>query len=67
MARPAEVLPCLDAIESLSAEEYQQRARADWFEEYGGTVLAEAAAGIFFLRFYDCLIKKFSTIWFLSF
>lgn len=29
----------------------QQRARADWFEEYGGTVLAEAAAGIFFQRF----------------
>ncbi len=29
----------------------QQRARADWFEEYGGTVLTEAAAGIFFQRF----------------
>lgn len=29
----------------------QQRARADWFEEYGGTVLAEAAAGVFFHRF----------------
>lgn len=29
----------------------QQRARADWFEEYGGTVLAESAAGIFFHRF----------------
>jgi glutathione S-transferase len=29
----------------------QSRARADWFEEYGGTVLAEAAAGIFFQRF----------------
>lgn len=29
----------------------QQRARADWFEEYGGTVVAEAAAGIFFHRF----------------
>jgi glutathione S-transferase len=28
-----------------------QRARADWFEEYGGTVLAESAAGIFFHRF----------------
>jgi len=27
------------------------RARADWLEEYGGTVLAEAAAGIFFQRF----------------
>jgi len=27
------------------------RARAEWFEEYGGTVLAEAAAGIFFHRF----------------
>ena len=26
----------------------QTRARADWLEEYGGTVLAEAAAGIFF-------------------
>ena len=29
----------------------KQRARADWLEEYGGTVLAEAAAGIFFHRF----------------
>ncbi len=29
----------------------QERARADWLEEYGGTVLAEAAAGIFFQRF----------------
>ncbi|MAI78973.1 MAG: glutathione S-transferase [Deltaproteobacteria bacterium] len=29
----------------------QQRARADWLEEYGGTVLAESAAGIFFQRF----------------
>jgi len=31
--------------------EPQARARADWLEEYGGTVLAEAAAGIFFHRF----------------
>ena len=29
----------------------KDRARADWYEEYGGTVLAEAAAGIFFNRF----------------
>jgi glutathione S-transferase len=29
----------------------QNRARADWFEEYGGTALAESAAGIFFHRF----------------
>ena len=29
----------------------QDRARADWLEEYGGTVLAESAAGIFFHRF----------------
>ncbi len=29
----------------------QDRARADWFEEYGGTVLTEAAAGIFFHRY----------------
>lgn len=29
----------------------KNRARADWLEEYGGTVLAEAAAGIFFHRF----------------
>ena len=29
----------------------QRRARADWLEEYGGTVLAESAAGIFFHRF----------------
>jgi glutathione S-transferase len=28
-----------------------ERARADWFEEYGGTVLTEAATGIFFQRF----------------
>ena len=27
------------------------RARADWFEEYGGTALAESAASIFFHRF----------------
>lgn len=27
------------------------RARADWFEEYAGTVLAESASGIFFHRF----------------
>ena len=31
--------------------EPQDRARADWYEEYGGTVLAESAAGIFFHRF----------------
>jgi glutathione S-transferase len=29
----------------------KQRARADWLEEYGGTVLAESAAGLFFHRF----------------
>lgn len=29
VARPADVLPCLDAIGTLSAAEYQQRARAD--------------------------------------
>ncbi len=29
----------------------KDRARADWLEEYGGTALAEAAAGIFFNRF----------------
>ncbi len=29
----------------------KDRARADWFEEYGGTVLTEAAAGVFFHRF----------------
>lgn len=32
-------------------KDLQQRARADWLEEYGGTVLAESAAGIFFHRF----------------
>jgi len=32
-------------------EPQEDRARADWFEEYGGTALAEAAAGIFFHRF----------------
>lgn len=29
----------------------RQRARADWLEEYGGTVLTESATGIFFHRF----------------
>lgn len=29
----------------------KDRARADWLEEYGGTVLAESAAAIFFHRF----------------
>ncbi len=29
----------------------QQRARADWLEEYGGTALSESAAGLFFHRF----------------
>lgn len=29
----------------------QQRARADWLEEYGGTALAESAAAVFFHRF----------------
>ena len=32
-------------------KDLQQRARADWFEEYGGTVLSESAAAIFFQRF----------------
>jgi len=36
----------------------QQRARADWFEEYGGTVLAESAAGLFFHRFMRPRVMK---------
>ena len=32
-------------------KDLQDRARADWLEEYGGTALAESAAGIFFHRF----------------
>jgi glutathione S-transferase len=35
-----------------------ERARADWFEEYGGTALAEAAAGIFFNRFMVPMVFK---------
>jgi glutathione S-transferase len=34
------------------------RARAEWFEEYGGTVLAESAAGIFFHRILRGVIMK---------
>ncbi|MDG2333973.1 MAG: glutathione S-transferase family protein [Myxococcota bacterium] len=36
----------------------QQRARADWLEEYGGTALAESAAGIFFHRFMRPKVMK---------
>ncbi|MDG2049519.1 MAG: glutathione S-transferase family protein [Myxococcota bacterium] len=32
-------------------KDMSDRARADWLEEYGGTALAESAAGIFFHRF----------------
>jgi len=35
-----------------------QRARADWFEEYGGTAVAESAANIFFHRFLRGVIQK---------
>jgi glutathione S-transferase len=35
-----------------------QRARADWFEEYGGTAVAESAANIFFHRFLRVVIQK---------
>lgn len=34
------------------------RARADWLEEYGGTALAESAAGIFFHRFMRPKVMK---------
>jgi glutathione S-transferase len=34
------------------------RARADWFEEYGGTALAESAASIFFHRFMRPMMFK---------
>ena len=36
----------------------QQRARADWYEEYGGTALAESAASIFFHRFMRPMVFK---------
>ena len=35
-----------------------QRARADWFEEYGGSALAESAASIFFHRFMRPVVFK---------
>lgn len=35
-----------------------QKAQAEWFEEYGGTALAESAAGIFFHRFLRPVILK---------
>lgn len=35
-----------------------QKARAEWFEEYGGTLLAESAAGIFFHRFMRPMMFK---------
>jgi len=35
-----------------------QKARAEWFEEYGGTALAESAASIFFHRFMRPVILK---------
>jgi glutathione S-transferase len=38
-----------------------KRARADWFEEYGGTALAESAAGLFFQRFMRPVILKQET------
>jgi glutathione S-transferase len=38
--------------------ELAQRARADWFEEYGGTALAESAASIFFHRFMRPMVFK---------
>ena len=38
--------------------ELAQRARADWFEEYGGTAPAESAASIFFHRFMRPMVFK---------
>lgn len=35
-----------------------QKARADWYEEYGGTVVAESAAGLFFHRFMRPIVMK---------
>lgn len=43
---------------ALYPRESGPRARADWFEEYGGSALAEAAAGIFFQRFMRPVILK---------
>lgn len=34
------------------------RARADWYEEYGGSALAESAANIFFHRFMRPMVFK---------
>ncbi|MFT4570292.1 MAG: glutathione S-transferase [Hyphomicrobiaceae bacterium] len=34
------------------------RAKADWFEEYGGTALAESAGAIFFHRFMRPMVFK---------
>jgi len=34
------------------------RARADWYEEYGGTAVAETAAGLFFHRFMRPMVLK---------
>ena len=35
-----------------------QKARAEWFEEYGGTIVAESAGGIFFHRVMRPLFQK---------
>jgi glutathione S-transferase len=35
-----------------------QRARADWYEEYGGSVVAESAAGLFFHRVMRPMVMK---------
>lgn len=42
----------------LYPSETAARARADWFEEYGGSALAESAAGIFFQRFMRPMMLK---------
>ena len=38
-----------------------ENARADWFEEFGGTALAESAAGLFFQRFMRPMMLKQDT------
>ncbi|MEH6569699.1 MAG: glutathione S-transferase family protein [Halioglobus sp.] len=35
-----------------------ERAMADWYEEYGGTAVAESAAGLFFHRFMRPMVMK---------
>ncbi|MFK8021607.1 MAG: glutathione S-transferase family protein [Pseudomonadales bacterium] len=44
--------------DSMYPQDPAQRAQADWLEEYGGTAVAEAAAGLFFHRFMRPVMLK---------